>query len=67
MSKYLVDVEWSGYSRGVSTYSVEADTAEEAEENYSWHGDLINREVVRSDIERGDVLNVTLGTGKKGE
>ena len=47
---FKVRVEWSGYSRGYSVYEVEADSKEEALENY-YEGNQIEREVVRDDTE----------------
>mgnify|MGYP006405636815 CR=1 FL=1 len=34
MAKYTVSVSWEGYSRGISTYIVEADSEEQAKENW---------------------------------
>jgi len=35
MAKYNVYMSWEGYSRGISTYIVEADSEEEAKENWN--------------------------------
>ena len=47
---YVVEVEWSGYSRGYSTYEVEAESKEDAMENYDY-GREIHREIRRDDTE----------------
>lgn len=49
--KYRVTVDWSGYSRGVSTYEVEAKTPEEAKK-YWFEGDRIAHAVTRDDTEK---------------
>ncbi len=51
MPKYSVTLEWSGYSRGTSTYEVEAENKEDALENYDC-GRLIYNEIVRDDREK---------------
>jgi len=50
MPIYEVKCQWSGYSRGLSTYRVEADSEEEAKELW-WEGDRIYHRVVRDDTE----------------
>lgn len=50
MKDYLVVTKWEGYSRGHATYSISADSPEEARELY-YDGDEIDRSVVRDDTE----------------
>ena len=50
LNKYLVDVQWSGYSRGYSLYEVEAKCEDDAIENY-YYGKEIERETIRDDTE----------------
>lgn len=50
MPKYEIGTVWSGYSRGVSTYIVEADSEEEARELW-YKGEKTHNEVVRDDRE----------------
>lgn len=51
MPKYEIEIMWHGYSRGVSTYVVEAESEEAARE--LWHeGDCTERIVVRDDTEK---------------
>lgn len=50
MNKYKVRVDWAGYSRGVATYEVYADSEKDARDSY-WDGSLIHRDVVRDDTE----------------
>lgn len=57
MKSYNVKVEWSGYSRGVAEYCVEAESEEDAEENWMC-GELVNSTTIRDDTEVQDVLNV---------
>lgn len=45
---FEVEVEWSGYSRGISTYRVKAATAREAMESWG-EGERISHRVVRDD------------------
>ena len=52
MATYIVNVDWSGYSRGVAAYRVEADSEEEARERYL-EGEELFCEVVRDDTESG--------------
>lgn len=59
MPTYIVNVDWSGYSRGVAAYRVEADSEEEARERY-YEGEELFREVVRDDTE-SDVSEVYIG------
>lgn len=60
MPTYIVNVNWSGYSRGVAAYSVEADSEEEARDNY-FNGEELFRKVVRDDI-GSDVEEVYIGS-----
>ena len=48
--KYEVKCQWSGYSRGVSIYIVEAESEEEARELW-YEGDRAYHKVVRDDTE----------------
>lgn len=50
MPKFEIKTEWSGYSRGTSTYIVEADNKTEAEKLW-YRGEQIQHEVVRDDTE----------------
>jgi hypothetical protein len=59
MKTYDVEVEWSGYSRGCSTYRVKAESAEAAKENW-WYGERIVHEVVRDDTEVQEIGDVTI-------
>lgn len=52
-----VTVEWSGYSRGHSTYRVMAADASDAMERWS-DGELIERSVVRDDTEKEPVAAI---------
>ncbi len=65
--KYKVKIGWAGYSRGSSVYEVEADSEEEAIENW-WIGEKISNVVVRDDTEVDDgniiILNDLQGTGE---
>jgi len=56
MKKFIVDLEFSGYSRGTVSYEVEAETAEEAEENW-WKGKEIDRDIIRDDTDK-EVIGV---------
>lgn len=47
MKKYKVTEHWQGYSRGTTTYLVEADDSEEAERIY-WRA-TGKREIIRDD------------------
>jgi len=58
MNKYEVDVDWAGYSRGYSTYIVEAESEEEAMNSY-YLGEKIEHETVRDDTD-SEVSSVTL-------
>lgn len=51
MPKYQVSVDWSGYSRGCTTYLVEADSPEEAKEIYNYKGVQLEHDVIRDDTE----------------
>jgi hypothetical protein len=50
VAKFKVEIEWAGYSRGISTWEVEADTIEEAKEIY-YEGERVKHKVVRDDID----------------
>jgi hypothetical protein len=51
MKKYKVVLEWSGYSRGITEYLVEAESEEEAREIW-YKGTQTYHEVVRDDTEK---------------
>lgn len=51
MPKYRVEVDWEGYSRGFSEYIIEADSIEEAKDNF-WAGEKVFSETVRDDTEK---------------
>lgn len=55
---YIVDVEFAGYSRGISSYKIKASSEEEARDIY-YEGIQINRETVRDDTEK-EVISVEL-------
>lgn len=56
---YDVTVEWSGNMRGTSTYTVIADSEEEAAQLAdSRDGELISMTIIRDDTEITDVTNV---------
>lgn len=57
MPKYLIDVDWSGYSRGASQYEVEAENEKEAEDNW-YSGKKVFHETIRDDTEK-EVSKVT--------
>ena len=61
MAKYSVEVEWAGYSRGSSTYVVEAGSEDEAKERW-FTGQETERETVRDDTE-GEANEATLING----
>jgi len=50
MAKYEIETEWSGYSRGTSTYVVEAVDEDEAREMW-YEGERTKNNVVRDDTE----------------
>lgn len=56
MARFEVTTEWSGYSRGRSTYIVEAESEEDARDIY-WEDDPVKRNVVRDDTEQ-EVIKV---------
>jgi len=56
MTKFNVEVEWSGYSRGTALWEVEAESEEDARENY-YEGKRIQREIVRDDTEE-EILSI---------
>ena len=52
--------EWSGYSRGYDIVIVEADSESEAQELIEdREGEVISRNVLRDDLEVGEVYDVT--------
>lgn len=51
--KYKVTVPFAGYVRGYQTYLVEAESEQEALNDY-WSGELIEDEIVRDDRERDE-------------
>ncbi len=53
MNKYLVEVEWSGYSRGYASYEVDAENEEAASKDYM-SGKETERDVVRDYTEKED-------------
>ena len=56
---YDVETEWSGYSRGYSVHRVEAESEQEAKENW-WDGKRIAHETVRDDTEMQEVVSVSI-------
>ena len=48
---YIVNVDWAGYSRGIAAYEVEAESEEEAREDYLC-GNLIFKETIRDDTDK---------------
>ena len=52
MAKYLIVTEWAGYSRGVATYEVEANSEEEARMDYWDDDNPCTKSVVRDDTEQ---------------
>jgi len=58
MAKYLVAVDFYGYSRGIEQFEVEAESEEDAISN--WHrGTEVYHETIRGDYER-EANNATL-------
>lgn len=54
MKKYKVNLEWSGYSRGIATRIVEVPDGENVEayiENFWRNGQEVDRSTVRNDLE----------------
>jgi len=49
--EYLVYTEWSGYSRGVSTYCVDAVSEEDARERW-YDGERVSTDTFRDDREQ---------------
>ena len=49
MTKYRVDTEWAGYSRGNSSYFVDANSEQEARDTYRNFDE--DRETIRDDTE----------------
>lgn len=50
MPKFEIKTEWYGYSRGLSTYVVEAESEQEARDNW-YGGERTKHVVVRDDTE----------------
>lgn len=50
MPKYKIEVDWTGYSRGIATYTIDAENEDEARELYN-EGEQINHQVIRDDTE----------------
>ena len=50
MPKFKVNVDWSGYSRGTSSWIIEAENKEQARESY-YDGEEIDHCIVRDDTE----------------
>ena len=57
MKSYDVKVEWSGYSRGIATYRIDAESEEEAKELFI-EGELRDRVTMRDDTEVQDVIKI---------
>lgn len=57
MRHFIVRVEWAGYSRGQSTYRVEAESPQEAQTIYH-EGTRTQHKVIRDDTEVGRVLSI---------
>ena len=57
MKTYDVTVNWSGYSRGFSTYRVQADSEDEAKELW-YEGEEVQRTTVRDDTEAQDFTSI---------
>ena len=55
MPKFKIDLNWSGYSRGTSTYIVDAESSEEAKEMW-YEGERVAHDVVRDDTEKDDLI-----------
>lgn len=58
MPLYTVEVEWSGYSRGIATYLVSGENEEYARAYYSL-GEEITYEVVRDDTS-AEIVSIEL-------
>lgn len=54
MPKFEVTQEWSGYSRGLTVYEVEASSEEEARKAW-WSGKEIFSETIRDDTETDEI------------
>ena len=50
MGIYSVHTTWSGYCRGESTYEVEADSEEKADDLY-YEGERVSHRIIRDDTE----------------
>ena len=62
MKTFIVETEWAGYSRGNATYEVEANSAEEAEQEWDMWAER-SRNVVRNDQEE-EVTSVSIKEGE---
>jgi len=51
MKKFRVEIDWSGYSRGVAAYEVEAENEEEARDLW-YDGKQLYHETHRDDTEK---------------
>ncbi len=58
MPKFSVAIEFTRYSRGYEVYEVEAETEEQAKDDY-WSGELIDQHASRDDWDR-EVSEITL-------
>ena len=57
-SKFIVKVEWSGFSRGYSFYEVEAVSETEAKEYYG-DGKLLQRNLIHDDTKKQSSTIIT--------
>jgi len=57
MSRFKIEIGWSGYSRGITIYEVEAEDEEHASEIWD-EGEKTSHYVVRDDTEK-DILKIT--------
>jgi len=58
MPKFKVNIDWSGYCRGTSSWIVEAENEEDAKENW-YLGTEIDRIIVRDDTEN-EIISIDL-------
>jgi hypothetical protein len=63
---YTVTREWYGYSRGFTTYKIEADSEEDAVESYCY-GEEVSHQVVRDDTETQEITVSEEVEEQKGE
>jgi len=56
MKRYRVQTEWSGYSRGLATFEVEAEC--ESDAGIDFHYGIISQDTIRDDTEH-EVVSVT--------